>query len=89
MQEDHLLRHPNNFIRKSALLATAELLRALPPPALAGAMMSAGSSDSDALLTERLQALQEQLRVEYESAEDTSIRCAGCASLALPFFASL
>lgn len=69
-----MVDHPNAFIRKSALIATAELLRALPAPTVAGAMLRAGSSDADSALSERLQALQGRLRQEHESASDASIR---------------
>ena len=74
MQDEPVVDHPNAFIRKSALIATAELLRALPPPTVAGAMLRAGSSDADLALTERLQVLQGRLRQEHESASDASIR---------------
>ena len=54
-------------MRTAALVATAELLRAIPAPLLAGAMLRSDESQSEALFAGRLQLLQEQLQSEYEA----------------------
>lgn len=77
------MSHVEPFVRSSALVATSELLRALPPPTLAGALLRGDdaqsdglqplgvaaprSAESDALLPERLQRLHSALQAELES----------------------
>ena len=74
MQYAPVATHTNKFVRKSALIATAELLRALPPPTVAGAMLRESTSQADSQMTQRLQELQTHLRQLYEASADSSIR---------------
>lgn len=84
MQEDSICGSAEPFVRRSALVATSELLRAIPPPALAGAMLRAERSEGDAALAARLQALQAMLRAAHDSSESDEVTRAlagGCLAL--------
>ena len=81
-----MLQHAETFVRCSALVATAELLQALPPSVVAGALLedNALGGDSTAQLTERLNCLNAALREECEAsqADETRQRMAGgCLAL--------
>lgn len=75
LQDGPVAEHPDAYVRKSALVATAELLRAVPAPRLAGAMMRGGGGD-DAAFAARLEQLQEQLRATHATSPDATLRCA-------------
>lgn len=83
MQEPSVAKHPEPFVRTSALVATSELLRAIPPSTLAGAMLHS-NSQSEGLIAGRLQQLQEALQEECEASRDDTMRHAlsrGCLAL--------
>ena len=72
-----MTEHPDPFVRKSALVATAELLRAVPAARLAGALMrrnGGGGSADDATFAARLERLQEHLRHTHADAPDATLR---------------
>lgn len=78
LQDEPVAEHEDPFVRKSALVATAELLRALPAARLAGAMVrshSRGAPADDSAFAARLTQLQEHLRVTHASSPDTTLRC--------------
>jgi hypothetical protein len=72
VQEPSVAKHPEPFVRSSALVATSELLRAIPPSTLAGAMLHS-DSQSEGLLTGRLQRLQEALQEECEASRENAV----------------
>lgn len=77
LQDEPVAEHPDPFVRKSALVATAELLRAVPAPRLAGAMMRShglGAAADDSAFAARLEQLQEQLRVTHGTSKDATLR---------------
>ena len=65
VQEPTIAKHSEPFVRTAALVATAQVIRAIPPPLLAGALLRGDSAQSDALFSGRLQQLQDSLREEY------------------------
>lgn len=84
LQDESICGSAEPFVRRSALVATSELLRAVPPPALAGAMLRAERAEGDAALAARLQALQAMLRATRESSEADGVTRAlagGCLAL--------
>jgi hypothetical protein len=71
------------FVRRSAFVAASELLRAIPPPVLAGSMLQSEATGGEAHLVGRLQVLQLRLRAAYEGAADAVTRelAGGCLAL--------
>lgn len=84
LQEPTIAQHPEPFVRSAALVATAELLRAIPPPLLAGAMLRSDVAPSEALFAGRLQQLQDRLQAEYRECDNADMRktlVGGCLAL--------
>eukprot|EP00892_Ulva_mutabilis_P011498 jgi/Ulvmu1/8720/UM047_0061.1 len=85
--DEAVAEHPDAFVRKSALVATAELLRAVPAARLAGAMVRShgggGGGADDAAFAGRLERLQEQLRRTHEAGPDPTLRALAEGCLAL------
>jgi hypothetical protein len=83
VQDPFIAEHTEPLVRGGALLATADLLRAVPPARLAGALLRGDTAPDDAAWAARLTALHERLRGEAGGGEGAMVRdlAGGCLAL--------